>query len=468
MNRDSLSCWPYGVLLTIVAAIVPFAHRFDSSAEIVCYQGDPLHFELPDIFSGSLQDVMLELGELISMEQLNLQLHAATVGVLLLIVHEIVKYKNYHVTFWSVLPTLSFAFHPLRMAMLQDRCGLPFTSSLLFASIAVLGYLRMLFSITSYGSEPSAGLRNTFSSVVTLGKMCLIVACLLAAIGFNRVAVALPIIMLAYHLMAAPRVAPGAGLKEDWRSYRHLSLASALCAVIVYCCARLPMRGNAEYFSTSLAEAIASFGARNEIARVDGNDPLSGLCTHTETSCATNTVVNMVSQSCLDIFKVTALMVLPDVRNLNQSASESAPTSAMLLLHGVQANLDSLSPRTAWIVCTVFFGSFSLLFFCTWCVIKSIVSNYLVSDSFGNEPGKKAGGNGFSAFAGFSRFILVCGACVFFCHCHFVSGLFPVSAGDTQPVPLFVRPEDFDAGMTPYISYLSYFPSALLTVYLSK
>jgi hypothetical protein len=471
MNRDSLSCWPYGVLLAIVVAIVPFTDRFDTIAPKECPHGDHMQFDLPGLVSVNVEESMLEYGELLSMEQLNVQLHAATVGVLLLTVHEIVKYKNYHVSFWSVLPTLSFAFHPLRIGMLKDRCGLPFTSSFFFACIAVLGYLRMLFGVAPYAPS-SEEIRNTSSSVVTLGKICLIVLSLLIAIGLNRVTILIPVIMFCYHLMATPKVPAGAGMTENWRVYQHLSVGCALLAVITYCCTWLPVRigSGGEFLSTSLAEKISLFSAAHEISYCDG-DPDVGTCTHAELSSATNTVLNMMCQSCLDVYNMMVLMLLPDVLQASSVGAGSKASSALLMLHGLGANLDVLPLENALRICLVFFTSAVLLAFCSGGAISTIIRNNCYSDaSIPGEQvaGSKGNGNGLSGFCGTSRLMFVVCACLFYCHWHFATGLFPADTAGALVAPVLVHLGSTDVRMTAHLSYLSYFPSAVLATYLSE
>lgn len=472
MNRDSLSCWAYGVLLAIVLAVIPFVDRFDHAIGKECPHGDYLQFHLPDLVSVNIEYLLHRHSDFISMEHLNLQFHAATVAVLLLIIFEVVKYKNYHVTFWSVLPALSFAFHPLRIVMLHDRCGLPFTASLFFVGIAVLTYLRLLFSVTVYGPVP-VEISNTSSSIFTLAKMCLFVASLFIAVGLNRVTIVVPFIMLAYHLMVFPRVVSGAGLREDWRRYHHLSVACSLLAVVTYCYTRLPMLGSAKYFAVSVAQGVSSFSVNNEIIRCE-SDPDMGLC-HSEVSSGTNTVLNMVCQSCLDIYKMIVLLLLPDVRNTSSGGNE---LSAMLLLQDVRESLDLLPMQNAWKICVVFFGGIVLLTFCFMRFLQQIFRNYICSSD--SESSVRPGQvpcqhqNGFSAFCGLVRLMFVFCACVVYAHWHFITGLFPATVTNTdvgtemlRTSHMIVRPGSTEVSMTAHLSYLSYFPSALLTVYLS-
>lgn len=216
MQRDDLNIWPYGVLMTITASVLPYVGKVDETYTS-CKFDNIYNIELPENISQSLligYDKLMRFSNKINIGQINLQLHACAVAVLLLIVYEVVKFKHRRVSFWSMLPIVGFAFHPLRIAIVKNCDGLQYTLSLLFSLLGIFAYLREIGQLNvDFSNNSSVGKVNadsqdndtkqnhSLSIMYGIFKCISIIACFSLAMLLNPMAIVIPWLLFGFHFI---------------------------------------------------------------------------------------------------------------------------------------------------------------------------------------------------------------------------------------------------------------------------
>lgn len=219
MKRNDLTIWPYGVLMSITFAILPFSHRIVSVELSTCTELDSMYqLYLPNVVElmkgttvfAHLPSTSMTIG------QVSLQLHGVTVALLLLIIYDIIKYKHGRVPFWCMLPVVAFAFHPARAAVLSDACGWPHTTALSFITMGSLAYMRDLCRIgecyattpvedSSVGTGDKAAMetevRPPCSGWYGAFKAVVVVSSFMVASGLHVAALIVPFLLSIYHFV---------------------------------------------------------------------------------------------------------------------------------------------------------------------------------------------------------------------------------------------------------------------------
>ena len=217
MYRNRVYCWPYAMLMTVVCSVLPFysmtSNNNDTNCELAGFGINlyPLKFEPNDFLSS------LGTGDMV------VQLHAATVSMMLLTTLVVNQCKHDHVTFWSVLPIVAYAFHPSHAQLFADSCAASYTSAMFLCCAGTLIYCREILYICS--SLSFLNFNWATSSIASLVRLFLFVLFISLACEINMALWVVPFILLLCHCSIS------IDSNSSWKWFRWCSLGCALLAL---------------------------------------------------------------------------------------------------------------------------------------------------------------------------------------------------------------------------------------------